>query len=89
MSEVFLKQAEALGDKARLEILHEIKKKGVVSCGDAGCITKLAQPTVSHHIKILIESGLVHSKKVGRHVELTLNKKAFDDFSKSVDKMTL
>ena len=51
MNEELLKQIVALGDKARVDILREIAKRGKVTCTEAGSMTNLAQPTISHHIK--------------------------------------
>lgn len=84
MSEELLKQAAALSDKARVDILKEIAKRGTVTCAEAGLITNLAQPTVSHHIKILIDANLICAKKVGRCSELSINKKSFTTFSKEI-----
>ena len=36
----------------------------------------LAQPSVSHHVKVLVDAGLVHSEKSGRNITLSLNKDA-------------
>jgi ArsR family transcriptional regulator len=89
MTEDFIKQTAALSDKARVDILREIAKRGVVTCSEAVEITQLAQPTVSHHIKILVESGLVESKKIGRHIELRINRKAYKDFLKEVSSLVV
>lgn len=58
----------ALADPVRLHLLSLI-----ASTGDAGaCVCDLvepsgrSQPTVSHHLKILREAGLVTSEKRGR-----------------------
>lgn len=58
---------QALSDPVRLHLLSLI-----VSAGDAGaCVCDLvepsgrSQPTVSHHLKVLREAGLVHSEKRG------------------------
>lgn len=84
MTDDLIKQVAALSDKARVEILREIAKRGKVTCAEAGSMTNLAQPTVSHHIKILVESGLVLSKKVGRCSELTINKNSFNLLSREI-----
>ncbi len=75
------KIAKALSDKTRIKILKEIAKKGSISCGDAEKIAELSQPTVSHHLKILTEAGLLNAQKDGRHVIVTINKKALEEFS--------
>jgi ArsR family transcriptional regulator len=58
---------KALADPNRLRLLS------IVKAGDAGgaCVCDLTepldlgQPTVSHHLKILVEAGLLHREKRG------------------------
>ena len=76
-----VKIAKALSDKARVRILQEIAKRGSISCGDAEGIALLSQPTCSHHIKILIDAGLLNPVKNGRHVIITINKQALSRFA--------
>jgi ArsR family transcriptional regulator, arsenate/arsenite/antimonite-responsive transcriptional repressor len=79
-----VKIAKALSDKTRIRILKEIAAKGSISCGDAEKVVDLSQPTVSHHIKILSDAGLLNTIKDGRHVIVSVNKKALEAFSKSL-----
>jgi DNA-binding transcriptional ArsR family regulator len=53
----------ALGDPARLEIVALLATQGEQPCGAFDC--ELAKSTVSHHFKILRESGVVFSRKSG------------------------
>ena len=76
-----VKIAKALSDKTRVRILQEIAKRGSVSCGDAVNIANLSQPTVSHHIKVLVDAGLLNAEKTGRHVIISVNKEALNDFT--------
>lgn len=76
---VTLKQLEkiskALGDANRLKILQLIAKHGGIGqCAAIQECIDLAQPSVSHHIKILIESGLIIAQKEGRHHKYMLDK---------------
>ena len=69
---------KALADPQRLLILRELGCTGCCSCaevpaeseGMCGCdiesVTGLSQPTVSHHIKLLEQAGLVKARKYGR-----------------------
>ena len=79
-----VKIAKALSDKTRIRILKEIAAKGSISCGDAEKVVDLSQPTVSHHIKILTDAGLLNTEKDGRHVIISVNKKALELFSKMI-----
>jgi ArsR family transcriptional regulator, arsenate/arsenite/antimonite-responsive transcriptional repressor len=67
------KMAKALGDQNRLRMLQTIANKGCVQCMDFMETIQLSQPTISHHIKILTEAGLITTDKDGRFVNLSLN----------------
>lgn len=79
--ENIVKVAKALSDKTRIMILKEIAAKGSISCGDAEKVVDLSQPTVSHHIKILVDAGLLNTEKDGRHVIISVNNKTLETFS--------
>lgn len=82
--EHIVKIAKALSDKTRVNILKEIGSKGSISCGDAEKFAQLSQPTISHHLKILTDSGLLNAIKNGRHITLTVNKAALKVFLSAV-----
>jgi ArsR family transcriptional regulator len=75
------KAANAVADRHRLSIIMEVVKKGKLICGDVCDLTCLSQPTVSHHVKILVDSGVLNSSKNGRIVELTINKEMMKQLS--------
>ena len=83
-----VKVAKALADKARVRIFQEIARRGSISCGDAEGIAMLSQPTCSHHIKVLVDAGLLHTRKNGRHVMISVNKKALEEFTSFVEVCT-
>jgi ArsR family transcriptional regulator len=68
------KIAKALGDRNRLLILQKIARQGCVGCCQMQEVVALAQPSVSHHVKVLADAGLVHADKAGRNVNLSLNR---------------
>jgi ArsR family transcriptional regulator len=68
------KISKALGDMSRLKILHFLSDQG--GCGDCSSlqdVIDLAQPSISHHVKILLEAELIHGEKEGRNYRYTLN----------------
>ena len=76
-----VKIAKALSDKTRIRILKEVAKGGSSwSCSDAEVIAGLSQPTVSHHIKILVDAELLNAEKNGRCVIISVNKKTLNEF---------
>ncbi len=75
-----VKIAKALADKTRVRILQDIARRGKVTCGDAINIARLSQPTVSHHIKVLVDAGLLVAEKNGRHVNIRVNPEVLNEF---------
>jgi ArsR family transcriptional regulator len=71
----------ALGDETRLRILEFLARPdqgccstahGVCAC-DLQRLVGLSQPTVSYHLKLLTEAGLITDSKRGRWVYYTLS----------------
>jgi len=80
--------SKALGDPHRLQILEDVKKHGWRQCADICGIIKLAQPSVSHHIKQLTDAGLLISEKEGRNIKYTIDKEVFDNYLKFINSFT-
>ena len=81
----FEKISKALGDINRLKILEDISSKGgTMQCAEIVKILELAQPSVSHHIKTLIDAGLLEPEKNGRNYTYTLNRALLENFEKKL-----
>jgi ArsR family transcriptional regulator len=64
---------KALADETRLGIVLQLREQGeVCQCDFAACCT-VQQPTVSHHLKVLREAGVVVGEKRGVWVHYRLN----------------
>jgi ArsR family transcriptional regulator len=60
------KVAKALGDPVRVQLIDVLRKHaGKVCVCELVPLFDLSQPTVSHHLKVLRESGLVGSERQG------------------------
>ena len=81
------KAAKALGEKHRLLIFKEITRKGSINCTQAQQLTNLAQPSVSHHIRTLVNSELVDTEKNGREVNLIVNEAKIAEFLEAISQM--
>ena len=81
------KIAKALADPNRLAILKEIKKSKhcLLYCTDLNDTLDLAQPSICHHVKQLIDTGIVTSDKEGRNVRYSLNNKILDEYIRFVE----
>src|SRR5829696_2220641 len=63
----FLRIAKALADARRLAIVERI-----AACGDAACQNlceefPISQPTMSHHLRLLVDVGLIEMRRDGQY----------------------
>lgn len=57
--------AKALASPIRLDILTALSERGTCVCGEVVEVVGLAQSTVSQHLKVLKEAGLVSGQVEG------------------------
>lgn len=71
---------KALGDNNRLQIVQILSEGEKCACRllEAFDIT---QPTLSHHMKILCECGLVTARKEGKWQHYSINTDVWNEFS--------
>ena len=63
----FQRVAKALADPRRFEILETIAAAGEeMCCGQVVCRFPVTQATVSHHLKELVDAGLVEARTEGQ-----------------------
>lgn len=72
--------SKALGDPNRLKLMTHFRNYTCMPCGQAIEMLNLAQPSVSHHLKQLVEAGLLLPQKDGRNITYTLNKEVIDAY---------
>ena len=64
---------KALADETRIAILKQLRERGEVCACDFLACCRCAQPTVSHHLKVLRRAGLVRAEKRGLWVYYSLD----------------
>lgn len=64
---------KALGDENRLKILHIIGTQEICACKLLEYL-EIGQPTLSHHMKILCDSGIINSRKDGKWTHYKIDK---------------
>ena len=67
----------ALSHPARLAILRHLSMRGCSCCKDVVDTVDLAQSTVSQHLKVLKEAGLISFRRDGVRSSYVLNPAAF------------
>lgn len=64
---------KALAEPQRLRMIQELAAAGELSCGGIGALFPLSQPTISHHLKILNEAGLLVVRRQAQHAFVSIN----------------
>ena len=72
--------AKALSDDNRLRILDSLREGEKCAC-ELLTDLRISQPTLSHHMKILCDAGLVASRKEGKWIYYTRQAKALDEIA--------
>lgn len=67
----------ALGDESRLQILNLLSQKELCA-GELLSSLSIVQSTLSHHMKILTESGIVKCKKQGKRSFYSIDQEALE-----------
>ena len=63
----FTRVAKALADARRFEMFRVIAGEDEISCGALAERFPIGQSTVSHHLKVLADAGLVDVRREGQH----------------------
>jgi len=88
-----LARMKAIADPVRWKALQFLRDPAPSTCrpgaaGVCGCdfedVLGLAQPTVSHHMKVLVDAGLVAGEKHGRWVFYRLVPEAFEELQREL-----
>ena len=75
------KMSKALGDPYRIKMVEAIKKeKDWMPCTAIIEMFGLAQSTVSHHLKQLVDAGLLLSEKEGRCTKYKISEEGFGEY---------
>lgn len=93
--QVLDRQLRAIADPSRRKILHALKERGVCSIGkemglcacDIQERVRLTQPTISHHMAILTQAGLVEARKEGQWMWYRRNETALKDLARDLREM--
>ena len=78
-----LKVLKALGDGSRLRIVKMLEVKPMCVC-EITSVLKLAPSTVSKHLSILQEAGLIQDDKEGKWVNYALARRSHIPFAREM-----
>jgi DNA-binding transcriptional ArsR family regulator len=63
-----------LSDETRQRILRMLADEGEMNVSDVVAAFDVSQPTISHHLNVLKQFGLVTSRKEGKQVFYAINR---------------
>ncbi|MEO6454910.1 MAG: autorepressor SdpR family transcription factor [Ginsengibacter sp.] len=72
---------KALNDSTRRKILEMLQKKDMTA-GDIADEFNISKPSISHHLDLLKQAGLVEAVKEGQYIYYSLNTTVVDDILK-------
>lgn len=74
MNDVF----KALADPTRRKILELLSKKDMIA-GDIADYFQISKPSISHHLTILKNAGLITDERQGQTIIYSINTTVFQD----------
>jgi ArsR family transcriptional regulator len=74
----FQESFKAMADKTRREILN-LLKHGDMTAGDIAGHFSMTQATISHHLSVLKEAGLIADRREGKHIFYELNMSVIEE----------
>ena len=86
-AEKFSKLCKALGHPARVQIVEHLNETEQCICGDLVGLLPLAQSTVSQHLKILKDSGLVKGEVEGPCTCYCLDRMVLEQFKQLANRL--
>jgi len=78
---------KALGDPNRIQIVQMLSDGEKCACKLLERF-QITQPTLSHHMKVLCECGLVNTHRVGKWSHYSLNCDTFSEFQEYIKSLS-
>jgi ArsR family transcriptional regulator, arsenate/arsenite/antimonite-responsive transcriptional repressor len=76
----YIKIFKALADDTRLKIIEMVSKETLCAC-DILEVFQITQPTLSYHMKQLVDADLVTGEKKGNWVHYSINTNTLESLS--------
>ena len=81
------KISKALADATRLTIFEAISSKKEMVCGELVALRGVTAATISHHLKILADAGLIQCRRKGQFVHTRPVPKTIADYSRALARL--
>jgi ArsR family transcriptional regulator len=80
--------SKALADETRLLIFEAISSSVSMNCGELVSLRGVTPATISHHLKILSDAGLIEFKREGQFVYNRANPKVMAQYTRALASFT-
>lgn len=80
--------SKALADETRLRIFEAISSRDEMNCGEIVSLRGVTPATVSHHLRILMDAGLIECHREGQFVYSKANPKSLADYTRQLAPLT-
>ena len=81
------KISKALADKTRLRIFEAVSATKRMNCGEIVSLRGVTPATVSHHLKVLSEAGLIDCRREGQFVYSEAVPETITSYTRALAKM--
>jgi ArsR family transcriptional regulator len=79
--------SKALADETRLMIFEAISSRGELNCSEIVAMRGVTHATVSHHLKILADAGLIESRRRGQFVCSRAIPEAIEEYTRVLSRI--
>jgi DNA-binding transcriptional ArsR family regulator len=79
--------SKALADETRLMIFEAIARQKQMNCGEIVSLQGVTPATVSHHLKILNDAGLVECRKEGQFVYSRTVPEVVQEYTRALEQL--
>jgi ArsR family transcriptional regulator len=81
------KISKALADETRLRIFEAISAKKEMNCGEIVSMRGITPATVSHHLKVLNDAGLIACRREGQFVYSEAMPESIQAYTRALSKL--
>ncbi len=78
-----VERLKVLADETRLRVIHQIMEKPL-SVSEINQVLKIDQSLLSHHLKILRDSGLIMTERIGKSIFYSTSKSIISSSNKQI-----
>jgi ArsR family transcriptional regulator len=79
--------SKALADRTRLRIFEAVSAKRDMTCRDLVNLRGVTPATISHHLRILSDAGLIECRKDGQFVHSRVVPETIAEYSRALAQM--